>query len=166
MAEDLFNFDEIKSTGSPSTSEDLFNFAELEEPDAKLLEDVPSRSGMSPEFSSDQELEQRLQRRKFEVEQSRKAMESGEIGFLEGETQILGKGGAGALFDYMGNEIGQAGKGLFSLLPNDIQDDVKLQAASAWDAMAKSNFGKVVDYYVDKGAEVLDDLEKSDPQSY
>jgi len=180
MAESLFNFDEIESTGAVE-SNDMFNFNELEPVDVKSqpLAEMPDRTGMEWEFSSNAELENKLQKRKFEVEQTRKAMESGDIGFIQGEAQILGKGGAGALFDIAGQVIGDAGKNLFGALPDDMQDDIKLKAASddmqddiklkaasAWDSLSNSEFGNVIDYYVNEGSEYVGGLEKSHPQNY
>ena len=166
MAENLFNFDDIESIGSTSPSDDIFNFDELGEVPVKPLETAPDLSGQEPEYSSDPELEERLQKRKFEVQQSRQAMESGDIGLIQGETQILGKGGAGAVFDFLGHEIGQAGKGLLSIIPDSVKDPVKLKLAQTWDDLSNSEFGKVVDYYVDSGGQYLDRLEKADPQKY
>ena len=164
-AEDLFNFEDIGSVDTPIADDDLFNFDEavlVKEP----LAVIPSREGKEAEYSSDPELEERLQKRKFEVEQSRKVMEAGEISPVSGEVQIFGKGGAGAVFDIIGHEIGESAKGLLNIIPDYVKDPVKAKLASAWDSMAKSNFGKVVDYYVDQGAEYVEGLEKADPQNY
>ena len=119
-----------------------------------------------PQYSSDPELEAKLQTRKQEVEASRRAAEAGEIGQIQKEVQILGKGGAGAVFDYIGHEIGQSAIGLLSVIPDSVKDPVKAKLVSAWDSMADSEFGKVVDLYVDKGAEYLEGLEEADPQKY
>lgn len=164
--EDLFNFDDLEPKGLPEKDSELFNFRELEPSIPKVIESAPDRTGMEAEYSSDPELEEKLQGRKFEVEQSRKAIESGEIGAIQGETQILGKGGAGAVFDYLGSELSQAGRGLFMALPSNVQDSVKVKAASAWDSMSNSDFGKVVGHYVDSGADYLEGLEEADPQNY
>lgn len=166
MAEDLFNFEDIGAVDSAGESSDLFNFDDMVIAKEKPVSEAPDLSGKEPEYSSDPELEKRLQERKFEVQQSRKAMAEGDIGFIQGETQILGKGGAGAVFDILGSELGQAGKGLLSLIPDSIADPVKAKLASTWDTMSNSNFGKVVGYYVDTGAESLDKLEQADPENY
>lgn len=150
-----------------ATEEEVMAYAQEQFSGEAVQEESPiDEVPPPPQYSSDPELDARLQGRLKEVQASRKAMESGEIGFIEGEVQILGKGGAGAMFDYLGHEIGEAGKGLFMLLPQDVRDDVKVQTAAVWDSLSSSSFGKVVGDWVEQEAESIEGLEKAYPQEY
>lgn len=130
----------------------------------ELIEPEPiNLEGLDPGFI--QRVSEDFEKRGKIFEEIQAATESGEQSTAEGIFQIAGKVGAGAVFDFLGEAIISAGKGVSAITPDFIEDPIKEGIKEAGIAFLNTDIGKVGAEALTQGIESYTEFARNNPRA-
>tara|TARA_R110000744_G_scaffold369618_1_gene479895 strand:- start:109 stop:2004 length:1896 start_codon:yes stop_codon:yes gene_type:complete len=101
-----------------------------------------NKTGDKGSDSFERRLSDDLKRRGEKWEEIKEATSSGDQGYAEAVLQTVGSVGAGAAFDFFGQGLVSAGRGLSAITPDVIEDPITNAAADAGRAFVSTDLGQ------------------------